>query len=130
MGGTGREVQSMPPDICPRTFEFAKNVLLLCDRLIRRGGVCSLIGWQLAKAGGSTGANLEEAQAGQSKRDFIARASIARKESREALYWLKLAEVVPSPPEPGASRLRQEANELVSILTAIVMKAESSASRG
>jgi four helix bundle protein len=33
--------------------------------------------------------NTEEAQAEQSKADFIAKMSIARKESREILYWLR-----------------------------------------
>ncbi len=115
----------MPREIQQRTFEFARDVLVLCDRLIRRGGVCSLIGWQLAKAGSSTGANLEEADAGQTKADFIAKACIARKESREAHYWLRLAEAVPRPAEPGTSTLLQEAHEIVAILTTIVKNARS-----
>jgi four helix bundle protein len=40
--------------------------------------------------GTSIGANIEEAQAGQSSADFISKCSIALKEAREAIYWLRL----------------------------------------
>jgi len=46
---------------------------------------------QLFDAGTSIGANAEEAEGGQTKPDFIARLAVARKESRETVYWLRLA---------------------------------------
>lgn len=45
---------------------------------------------QLLKSGTSIGANVEEAIGGQSKADFISKLSIAYKEERETLYWIKL----------------------------------------
>jgi len=45
---------------------------------------------QLLRCGTSIGANVEEAIGGQSKADFISKLSIAYKEARETLYWLKL----------------------------------------
>ncbi len=45
---------------------------------------------QLLRCGTSSGANVEEAPAGQSKADFIAKMSIAYKECLETQYWLKL----------------------------------------
>ena len=42
------------------------------------------------RSGTSIGANIEEALAGQSKRDFIAKMSISSKEARETKYWLRL----------------------------------------
>ena len=45
---------------------------------------------QLLKAGTSVGANSNEAVAGQSKKDFIAKLGIARKEGNETDYWLNL----------------------------------------
>ncbi|MGV8150059.1 MAG: four helix bundle protein [Alkaliphilus sp.] len=45
---------------------------------------------QLLRAGTSIGANVEEAQAAQSKADFISKMSIASKEARETRYWLRL----------------------------------------
>ena len=45
---------------------------------------------QILKSGTSIGANIEESQAAQSKRDFISKNSIALKECRETHYWLRL----------------------------------------
>lgn len=45
---------------------------------------------QLLRSGTSIGANIEEAIGGQSKSDFIAKISIAYKESRETSYWIRL----------------------------------------
>lgn len=45
---------------------------------------------QLRRSGTSIGAIVEEAQAGQSRADFISKMSIASKEARETLYWLRL----------------------------------------
>lgn len=120
----------MPRDIQVRTFEFARMILTFCEVLIRRGGVSAHIGRELASAASSVGANLEEGVAAQTKPDFIAKTSIALKEAREAHFWLRLAEVVPSPPAVGATALRKEAHELVAILTTIVKKSKSSPSRG
>ena len=45
---------------------------------------------QLLRSGTSIGANVEEAQAAQSRRDFISKMSIASKEARESKYWIRL----------------------------------------
>ena len=45
---------------------------------------------QMLRSGTSIGANVEEAIGGQSKAEFISKLSIAYKEARETLYWLKL----------------------------------------
>ena len=45
---------------------------------------------QLLRSGTSIGANINEAQAGQSKNDFISKMSIASKEAREVKYWVDL----------------------------------------
>lgn len=74
---------------------------------------------QLLKSGTSIGANVEEAIAGQSKRDFISKMSIASKEARETMYWLNLLK------EDGQvnynfDSLLSEINDIVNILTRIV----------
>ncbi|RPJ66161.1 MAG: four helix bundle protein [Acidobacteria bacterium] len=118
----------MPPDdIGERAFVFACRVLLLCDPLLRRRGVPAKIGGQLADAGSSVGANLEEANGAQSKLDFIAKSSIALKEARESWYWLRVLEATVRPLPPDATPLRHEANELVAILTTIVKNAKARA---
>ena len=79
---------------------------------------------QLLRSGTSIGANIEEAQAGQSKADFIAKMSISRKESRETLYWLKLLAASELIDEIKLAELTKEADELVRILTSIVKTAQ------
>ena len=71
----------------------------------------------------SVGSNLEEAEAGQSKADFISKCRISLKEARESLYWLRLIRknelIKPVLVEP----LIKEANEIVAVLTTIVKNA-------
>jgi len=107
-------------DIVERSFEFAVRIVRLCRFLETQDRVSRTLANQLLRAGTSIGANIEEAQAGQSKADFTAKMAIARKEAREALYWLRLlnaAEVVEGEKLIGITK---EADELVRILTAIV----------
>jgi four helix bundle protein len=112
-------------DIQDRAFGFACRLVAACERLIRRGGVAALIGRQLAAAGTSIGANLEEASGAQSRPDFIAKVGIALKEARETRYWLRLVIATQQPVPAEASALGRESDELVAILTAIVRNARS-----
>src|SRR5574340_532410 len=78
-----------PFGIKERTFLFGVRVVKLVGRLPRT--VAGLeIGRQLIRAGTSVGANVEEAQSGESKRDFVHKMGIAVKEAREARYWLRI----------------------------------------
>jgi four helix bundle protein len=76
--------------ICARSFEFGVRILNLCARLWYQGPKARRVASELIRCGTSIGANAEEAQDGQTKPDYIAKMSICRKESREALYWLRL----------------------------------------
>ena len=80
----------MARDLDDRVFRFACRIIDLFELLQQRGGVAGALSAQLLNAGTSVGANYEEAAAGQTKADFIAKLSISRKESRETLYWLRL----------------------------------------
>jgi four helix bundle protein len=107
-------------NIVGRSFEFAVRIVRLCRFLEKQDRVSRTLANQLLRAGTSIGANVEEAQAGQSKADFTAKMAIARKEARETLYWLKLlnaAEVMEAEKLEGITK---EADELVRILTSIV----------
>jgi four helix bundle protein len=81
-------------------------------------------------AGTSVGANYEEASAGQTKADFIAKLCIARKESREALFWLRLIAAKglldPNVVENDIS----EARQLTAIFRAIIEQSRRSPNRG
>lgn len=114
-------------DICKRTFEFAVRVVKLCHYLFDKPGVSRTLANQLLKAGTSVGANIEEAQAGQRKADFISKTAIALKEARETHYWLRLLVASQVLPEARISELRKEAEELMRIIGAIVVSAKKAA---
>ena len=115
-----------PKDIRERTFEFALRIIKLCNELNRKPGVCRDISRQLLKAGTSVGANTEEAQAAQSKPDFISKNSIALKEARETHYWLRLLIAARVMPEKRLAELRDVAEEIKRILGSIVVTAKRS----
>ena len=116
-----------PTDICERTFEFAARIVKLCQTLTKRPAPEEgrLLAKQLFRAGTSIGANTEEAQASQSKADFIAKISIACKEARETLYWLRLLARCEIIPKKRLERITDEANQLTAILTAIIRKSRN-----
>ena len=111
-------------DICQRTFRFAVGVVELCRAMGRQPGVSRELARQLLRSGTSIGANVEEAQAGQSKADFISKYAIARKEARETVYWLRLLKESNLVHGEGLERLLDESRQLVKILTAIIKSAE------
>ncbi len=65
------------PDIVGRTFRFAADVVRACSQLNKGSEEARILARQLIRSGTSVGANIEEAQAAQSKRDFISKYSIA-----------------------------------------------------
>lgn len=71
-----------------RSFAFALGVISLYKMLQNEGEY--IISKQVLRSGTSIGANIEEAIAGQSKKDFLSKVSISLKEARETRYWLRL----------------------------------------
>ncbi len=69
--------------------QFAKEIVFLC-RDIKLNHKEPVLANQLLRSGTSVGANLHEAQYGQSKKDFISKLEIAQKECYETEYWLEL----------------------------------------
>jgi len=111
-------------DLEERTFEFAKNVRNFVQKLPK---TISNIedGKQLAKASGSVGGNYIEANEALSKKDFIMRIKISRKEAKESRYWLRLADVHGDRQLESVRRdLQQEATELMNIFGSILRKSE------
>src|SRR3989339_1404411 len=76
-------------DIDKRTYELSLRIIRLC-RAMDGDRVGRVLVSQVLQSGTSIGANVREAQGGQSRKDFIAKMSIARKESMETVYWLCL----------------------------------------
>ena len=80
---------------------------------------------QVVRASGSIGANYIEANESLSKKDFMMRIKICRKEAKESRYWLKLIDSGnDSTVQKYRNDLIQEATELTSIFGAIVRKSE------
>ncbi len=111
-----------PKDIQRRTFAFAVRTLKVVDKLPKTISG-QVVGRQLARSGTSIGANVEEAQGAQSKAEFARRMSIARSESHEAGYWLRLTIATELLPEQQLGSLLQESQEITRVLVAIVKKA-------
>ncbi len=124
------EMERTPRDICERTFEFSVRVVKLCTRLEAKLGAGRTLDRQLLRSATSVGANIEEAQGGQSRADFISKYAIARKEARESHYWLRLLAATDLEKESETAPLIQECNELIAILTAIIKKAQSNRDKG
>jgi len=111
-------------DIHERTFEFAVRIIEFC-RTLDSNSTNWVLSKQLAKSGTSIGANVEEAQGGQSKPDFIAKISIALKEARETNYWLRVIKESRASNSTELSYLIQESSELMKILAAIIIKSRA-----
>ena len=74
--------------IAIKTFDFALSVVNLFVQLKKENEF--IISKQILRSATSIGANVEEAIAAQSRKDFIHKMSIASKEARETKYWLRL----------------------------------------
>jgi four helix bundle protein len=108
-------------DIRQRTFEFACAVTDLHRLVWKNEPALRRTSQQACSAATSVGANLEEAEAGQSRADFASKCNIALKEAREARYWLRILHRTLQLEK--IEKLIQESTELVAILTSIVKKA-------
>ncbi len=80
-------------------------------------------GKQLVRSGGSVGANYIEANEALSRKDFVLRIKICRKESKESRYWLHLTEPFPEN-IPEKEALIKEATEFIKIFNSIIEKSK------
>ncbi|MCG9970605.1 four helix bundle protein [Christiangramia crocea] len=106
-----------------KSFDFALLIIELYRQMLEEKEY--VLSKQLLRSGTSIGANIEEASAAISRKDFIAKMSISAKEARETLYWLKLinkSKIV----KTDVSELLEKSDELIRILTSIVKTSQSS----
>jgi four helix bundle protein len=100
-----------------KSFEFSLSIINLYKKMIEQNEY--VLSKQLLSSGTSIGANIEEATAGISRKDFIAKMSISSKEARETRYWLKLIDksnIV----EVDIKEELNQVEDLINILTSIV----------
>jgi four helix bundle protein len=111
-------------DLEERTFQFAKNTALYIKQLQRNISNIEY-GEQVVGSSGSVGSNYIEANEALSKKDFMMRIKICRKEAKESAYWLRLIlETNEEKYRQGGQRLLNEALELKKIFSSILIKSE------
>jgi len=102
-----------------KSYAFAIRIIK-CYQYLNKQHQCYDVSRQLLKSGTSIGANSEEAQGGQSKKDFIAKLQIAYKEARETHYWLRLLRDTQMLKKEVAISLLNDCEEILRLLTAIL----------
>ena len=111
-------------DLEERTFKFARDCRAFVKKLPKTTGNIE-DGKQLVRSSGSVGANYIEANEAFSKKDFILRTKISRKEAKESRYWLRLVETNnDSKLEKERELLIKESTELMNIFGSIIRKSE------
>ncbi len=111
-------------DLEDRTLAFAKKVRAFAKK-IQKSTANIEDGKQVIRSSGSVGANYIEANESLSKKDFIMRIKICRKEAKESRYWLRLIDTYSeSELERKRKELIQEAAELTAIFGSILQKSE------
>jgi len=113
-----------PYDLEERTFQFAKEVRVFIKTL-EKTIANNEDAKQVIRSSGSIGSNYIEANESLSKKDFVFRLKISRKEAKESIYWLKLInETNELINNQLSKKLIQEATELKKILSAIIEKSK------
>lgn len=100
-----------------KSFDFALQIIKLYMQLVKHKEF--VISKQLLRSGTSIGANMEEALAGFSKKDFVYKMSISSKEARETRYWLRLLKHSKLT-DSNLGPYLQEIEQIINILTSIV----------
>src|SRR6187399_40178 len=100
-------------DLRERAFEFACAVVGLHRYFYRSEPALRAATAQAAAAASSVGANLEEADAAQSRADFVSKCNISLKEARESRYWLRILHRIVEEERGRIEALIVESTELI-----------------
>ena len=101
-----------------RSFEFAVRIVKL-SRYLNEQKKEFVLSKQILRSGTSIGANVAEAQQGQSDADFISKMNIALKEAAETKYWIRLLEATDYLTAAETESILEECIELEKILYSI-----------
>ena len=121
--GKNKMKNSRQYDLEDRTLEFSRRSRAFVKNLPKTLANIE-DGKQLIRSSGSVGANYIEANEALSKKDFIMRIKICRKEAKESRYWLRLIDTNGKEQENERKELEQEATELTSIFGSILQKSQ------
>ncbi len=111
-------------DLEERTAKFGERVIDYC-KLIRVNEITKSILSQLVRSATSIGANYNEADCAESKKDFEHKMGIAKKESKETKHWLRMIARACPDLSDEARKLWREATELNLIFSSIIRKSRS-----
>lgn len=112
--------------ILNKSFDFSVRIVKVYKYLCKEKKEY-VLSKQLLRCGTSIGANINEAQAAQSKKDFISKMSISSKEARETKYWLDLLTETNylDINEKHVQSLQQDIEEIVKLLTSIIKSSQA-----
>ena len=109
-------------DLEERTYTFARNIALFSKKL-PKNPVNNKYADQVIRSSSSIGANYIEANESLSKKDFVMRVKICRKEAKETAYWLRLITAVSSDGiDKEGTVLLNEATALKKIFSTIILR--------
>ena len=109
-------------DLEERTAKFGENLILLCKKLKQDTITRPLIS-QLIRSGTSIGANYMEANGASSKKDFINKIFICKKEAQETKHWLRMLTTCDTDLQFGLLKQWKECQELTLIFQKIASSA-------
>lgn len=110
-----------------KSYLFALNVVSLCKHMADKKEF--VLSKQLIRSGTSIGANIEEAQHSQSRKDFVSRLSISLKEAYESRFWVRLIHDTHSELENRTEALLSELNEIIPMLISSIKTAKANAEK-
>jgi four helix bundle protein len=113
--------QNYKRQLITRAFNLARKIISLTDKFPQKRSSW-VITDQLIRAGTSVGANIIEAQAASSKRDFINFLNHGLKSGNETKFWLALAKDLDLRLHKEIEVVLQETDELVKILGSSIAK--------
>ena len=112
-----------------KSYQFALSIIKLCQNLTS-GKREFVLSRQILKSGTSIGANVEEANQGESKKDFIHKLGIAQKEAFETHYWLRLLTDSAYLDQESSVSLVSDCEELIKLITSSIKTAKNSLNNG
>ena len=110
-------------EITIRAKAFAVRIFKLADAL-PQNFTGKTIASQIARSGSSVAANLRAVECARSRKEFIAKLRIAFEEADETLFWLEMCEDTKLLTHKKLSALKEEANEIISVIVAIIKKSK------
>ena len=116
----GVPYEQRPNTVLEKSFAFAVRIIKLHKWLCKKHSDIAPLAKQVLRSGTSIGANIEEADATFTKKEFAAKLGISLKEAKETRYWLRLLQATDYLDETMFTSLYTDTDELMRLLTAIL----------